>query len=282
VILPDSTDATTLGGYVLDGLGGLHPFGRAPFIPVSGWSWDIARGIAVLPTATYTDAGGYILDGWGGIHVFGNAPTMNVGGWPGWDIAKSITLWTGATGTPGGWVLDGFGGMNVFGSAPGKAVSGYWNGWDIARGSGGAGSGGGGKPLPPPKAKKHKIVVNLGAQHLWAYEGDSLLLDTDVATGRPALPTPPGDYHIFFKSSPYVMHSPWPYGSPYWYPDVWMNYAMEFRSGGYFLHDAPWRTHYGPGTNLWDGTHGCVNVPLAPMARLYAWAQLDDEVLIQP
>jgi hypothetical protein len=251
---------------------------------VGSWGWDIGRSIDVLPTATYNNPGGYVLDGFGGVHQWGSAPNIVVGNWP-IDIAKSLTVWTGGTPTnPGGWVLDGFGGIHAFGSAPQLQVSGYWNGWDIARSSSGSGTGGGGKPLPPPPPPpkpKHKIVVSLSSQHLWAYDGDNLLLDTVVTTGRPALPTPPGDYHIFYKASPYEMISPWPPGSPYYYPPSWMSYAMEFLQGGYFLHDAPWRSDYGPGTNIWDGTHGCVNIPLSPMATLYNWAQIGDEVVVQ-
>ena len=55
-----------------------------------------------------------------------------------------------------------------------------------------------------------------------------MFLDTDVTTGRPELPTPAGDYHIFAKYSPYQFISPWPYGSPFWYPSAWVKYAMEF------------------------------------------------------
>ena len=136
-------------------------------------------------------------------------------------------------------------------------------------------------PVRPLSSHVHKIVISIGAQHLWAYDGNTLLMDTPVTTGRPALPTPPGDYHIFYKASPYLMRSPWPYGSPYWYPDTWINWAMEFIQGGYFLHDAPWRTWFGPGSNVNNGTHGCVNIPNGPMSWLYGWANIGDEVVVQ-
>ncbi len=133
-------------------------------------------------------------------------------------------------------------------------------------------------PPPPPPPVLHKIVVSLSQQHLWAYDNGHLLLETDVTTGRPELPTPAGTYHIFYKTSPYEMISPWPYGSPYWYPNAWVNWVLEFLQGGYFLHDAPWRSWFGPGSQYGDGTHGCVNVPNGPMLQLYNWAQLGDEV----
>ena len=125
------------------------------------------------------------------------------------------------------------------------------------------------------------IVISLSRQALTAYQDGSVVLTTLVATGRPALPTPPGTYHIFYKTSPYTMISPWPYGSPYWYPTSYVNFVMEFLGGGYFIHDAPWRTWYGPGANLYNGTHGCVNVPYSPMRFLYGWAPIGTTVIVQ-
>lgn len=125
------------------------------------------------------------------------------------------------------------------------------------------------------------IVISLSRQVLTAYQDGTAVLTTYVATGRPALPTPPGIYHIFRRYSPYLFVSPWPYGSPYWYPSSWTSWAMEFAAGGYFIHDAPWRTWYGPGANLYNGTHGCVNVPYSPMAFLWNWTPMGTTVVVQ-
>jgi lipoprotein-anchoring transpeptidase ErfK/SrfK len=125
------------------------------------------------------------------------------------------------------------------------------------------------------------IVISLSRQALTAFQDGNAILTTPVATGRPQLPTPPGVYQIFRKYSPYKMISPWPYGSPYWYAPAWTSFAMEFIGGGYFLHDAPWRSWYGPGANLYNGTHGCVNVPYSPMATLWSWAPIGTTVVVQ-
>ena len=125
------------------------------------------------------------------------------------------------------------------------------------------------------------IVISLSRQVLTAYQDGNVVLTTFVATGRPQLPTPPGVYHIFARYSPYEMISPWAYGSPWWYPPSWTNWAMEFIRGGYFIHDAPWRSWYGPGANLYNGTHGCVNVPYSPMATLWNWAPIGTTVVVQ-
>jgi lipoprotein-anchoring transpeptidase ErfK/SrfK len=125
------------------------------------------------------------------------------------------------------------------------------------------------------------IVISLSRQVLTAYQDGNAILTTFVATGRPQLPTPPGVYHIFARYSPYKMISPWGYGSPYWYPPSWTNFAMEFIGGGYFIHDAPWRSWYGPGANLYNGTHGCVNVSYSPMVTLWNWAPIGTTVVVQ-
>jgi lipoprotein-anchoring transpeptidase ErfK/SrfK len=125
------------------------------------------------------------------------------------------------------------------------------------------------------------IVISLSRQVLTAYQDGSAVLTTFVTTGRPALPTPPGIYHIFRRYSPYLMISPWGYGSPFWYPPSWTNWAMEFANGGYFIHDAPWRSWYGPGSSTYAGTHGCVNVPYSQMAFLWNWAPMGTTVVVQ-
>jgi hypothetical protein len=120
-------------GVVLDGWGGLHPFGPTP-VNVSRaayWpGWDIARGV----TTTADSAGGYSLDGWGGIHAFGNAPDAAASAyWAGWDIARGIAL---CPNTWGGYTVDGWGGVHAFGTAPAvnDGTHAYWAGWDIVRG----------------------------------------------------------------------------------------------------------------------------------------------------
>ncbi|MDQ1403725.1 MAG: polysaccharide biosynthesis protein PslG [Actinomycetota bacterium] len=135
---PPAPTGPSTSGLVLDGWGGLHPFGdeAAPTTGAYWKGWDIARGMAMLPDGS----GGLVLDGWGGLHPFTTgtaaapAPT-HTAYWKGWDIARSIALLPDGT---GGYVLDGWGGLHPFaiGSNPlPPDVSGlpYWKGWAIAR-----------------------------------------------------------------------------------------------------------------------------------------------------
>jgi hypothetical protein len=135
-----------------------------------------------------------------------------------------------------------------------------------------------------------RIVVSLSQQRLTAYDGDTPVLSTLVTTGNPALPTPVGVFPILARYSPFTFISPWPKGSEYYYAPSTANYALLFDNRGYYVHDAPWRTAYGPGTNTvlgtpgqnYTGTHGCVNVPLAAEQQLFAWATIGTVVQIVP
>jgi len=122
----------TNGGVLLDGYGGLHPFGGATLNTAGApyWGWNIARAISVLPGGS----GGWTLDGWGGIHPWGAPPRLNTTSspyWKGWDIARALVVLPGGT---GGYELDGWGGIHAFGAAPTFSGSPYWKGFDIARG----------------------------------------------------------------------------------------------------------------------------------------------------
>lgn len=147
-----------------------------------------------------------------------------------------------------------------------------------------------GSGAPPPSAQGKEIIVSLSHQWLWAYYNGKVVFNAAVMTGRPALPTPTGTYHVFLKLHPTTFTSPWPAGSPYWYPPTFINYALEWRAGGFFLHDSWWHSVYGPGTNGWHfdpkfgwqwGTHGCVAMPFSAAQWLYNWAPIGTTVLIK-
>ena len=131
---------TPQAGMVLDGFGGLHPFG-SPTLQVGQEPYylnhDVARDFVFLPDGT----GGYELDGYGGIHPFSigsNAMPAAAGQYPyfpGQDLAKKITLLPDAS---GGYVLDAYGGLHPW-SVSGHVLPspvaeyGYWAGQNIAR-----------------------------------------------------------------------------------------------------------------------------------------------------
>ena len=144
---------------------------------------------------------------------------------------------------------------------------------------------------PSPTAAGKEIIVSLSRQWVWAYQNGVQVFNSPVMTGRPTLATPTGTYHVFLKLHPTTFTSPWPPGSPYWYPPTYINYALGWRAGGFFLHDSWWHSVYGPGTNGWHydpkfgwqwGTHGCIAMPLSAASWLYYWTPIGTLVQVNP
>lgn len=131
------------------------------------------------------------------------------------------------------------------------------------------------------------ITISLREQVLRAYEKGKQVFWSYVTTGRPGLETDPGNFKVYWKVTPWTMHSPWPKGSPFWYPDSKVQMVMWF-NGGDGIHDAYWRSVYGPGTEYphYDptgednGTHGCVNVPFRNMVWLWNWTPTNTPVIV--
>lgn len=133
------------------------------------------------------------------------------------------------------------------------------------------------------------IVVSTEQQSAQMYENGRVIYSTPVTTGGPELPTDHGVFHVYLKLSPFTFHSPWGPDSPYYYPPTPVTYWMPF-DGGEGLHDASWRSNFGPGSNLAPtdlgtgntilGTHGCVNLPFAAAQFIWDWAPVGTTVVV--
>jgi hypothetical protein len=129
--------------------------------------------------------------------------------------------------------------------------------------------------------KSQVLVISLAEQTLRMYDQGKLVYTTPVVTGEETLPSPPGIWKTLDRLSPTKFISPYPKGSKYWYPPTKIKYAIGYHWGGYFVHDAWWRTKFGKdmefphvdkgGTQYAQyGSHGCINVPEASMKYIYA------------
>jgi lipoprotein-anchoring transpeptidase ErfK/SrfK len=128
------------------------------------------------------------------------------------------------------------------------------------------------------------IIVHLATQQLVAYDNGCPMLRTPVTTGRAALPTGRGTFHIYYKAPRYHMISPWPLGNPFYYPPTWVSNAMEFIGNGTFIHSADWQPDdtYGPGSEYGPyASHGCVHVIDGPLQQLYDWAAIGATVVVE-
>lgn len=127
------------------------------------------------------------------------------------------------------------------------------------------------------------LTFNLALQEGVFYQDGCVVKATPITTGRPELRTPTGNFSIFDKQSPFQFISPWPPDSPFYYVPSWTNWVMEFASGGYFIHDAPWESdsQYGPGSEDASGaSHGCIHIPTEVMRWLYPWTPEGTPVII--
>ena len=135
------------------------------------------------------------------------------------------------------------------------------------------------------------LIVSLSEEAMRAYNNGKLVKAFLVTTGQPDLPTPPGTWWIEGKKHPTTFKSDEPKGSPNWYPDTKINYAMQYHSNGYFIHDAWWRTQFGPGSNYpyqdpdgdpfaGQGSHGCVNMSTSDSAWVYGFVSLFTPLII--
>lgn len=135
------------------------------------------------------------------------------------------------------------------------------------------------------------IVVSVSEQAMRVYDHGKLVKAFLVTTGRPDRPTPPGTWWVEGKQSPTVFKAGVPETSPYWYPDTPINYAIQYHSNGYYLHDSWWRVDYGPGTQFphqdasgdiysSQGSHGCVNLSKDDAQWLYNYVVLYTHIVI--
>ncbi|HLG61728.1 MAG TPA: L,D-transpeptidase [Ktedonosporobacter sp.] len=143
------------------------------------------------------------------------------------------------------------------------------------------------------KTNSKVVIVSLQEQAMRVYDNGKLVNAFLVTTGRPNLPTPPGVWWVEGKQSPTVFKPApgTPRNSPEWYPDTPINFAMQYHSNGYFLHDSWWRADYGPGTNYphadasgdifsAQGSHGCVNLSKENAGWLYNFVQVYTPIII--
>lgn len=115
------------------------------------------------------------------------------------------------------------------------------------------------------------VIIDLSEQHLWLYDEDNMLLQTDIVTGKPGSSTNIGLFKIFSKQRNRYLT-----GSDY---KAYVNYWMPF-DGGIGLHDATWRKSFGGNIYLRNGSHGCVNMPLDKAEELYEEVKVGTKVLV--
>ena len=107
-----------------------------------------------------------------------------------------------------------------------------------------------------PASRKH-VVIDKTRQMLRAYEGDRLVLESRVSTGRRGRWTPNGNYKVGVK---------WRMHYSRLYDNAPMPYSVQV-SGNYFIHGF----HSVPD---YPASHGCIRLPLSgenPAKQFFDW-----------
>lgn len=115
------------------------------------------------------------------------------------------------------------------------------------------------------------LELSLESQHLWYYVDGVCVTETDVVTGQPdkGYATPSGMYFVRQLYTDYRMY----------YPDgaADCSYFISVTPDGVGIHDATWKDAFGGTLYQIQGSHGCVNVPLAKVQEIFESLEgLDD------
>ena len=115
------------------------------------------------------------------------------------------------------------------------------------------------------------IEVDLSSQHMYYYQGGSIIFDSDIVSGDLRYDdraTPPGIFTLYYKKSPDVLRGAKKPDGTYEY-ETSVTYWMPF-NGGIGFHDATWQAYFGGDRYTYAGSHGCINMPLDAAATLYS------------
>jgi lipoprotein-anchoring transpeptidase ErfK/SrfK len=121
-------------------------------------------------------------------------------------------------------------------------------------------------PVPASAMPAKRVEIDKTLQMLRAYEGDKLVLETRVSTGKWDKSTPNGQFNAGEKER---MH----------YSKLFQNAPMPFSvwvTGDVFIHGFTSVPHH-------PASHGCIRLPLDgdnPAKRFYEWVERDTPIEI--
>jgi lipoprotein-anchoring transpeptidase ErfK/SrfK len=120
-----------------------------------------------------------------------------------------------------------------------------------------------------------RIVVDRATQKLYAYDGDTLFMETLISTGLELSPTVAGTFTIYKKTPSRYMQGPLPgFTDIYDLPGVPWN--LYFTVDGAVIHGTYWHDSFGT-----PYSHGCVNVTPGDARKLYNWTPIGTKVTVK-
>jgi lipoprotein-anchoring transpeptidase ErfK/SrfK len=117
------------------------------------------------------------------------------------------------------------------------------------------------------------IYVITDEQKLYAWEGNKLVYEFDVVTGRPGKETTPGTFTILRKHKDYTSKA---YGSE-------MPFTMFFTDDGKAIHGTQWatlRSYFHAYISGAVGSHGCVGLTSEDAETMFEWAPVDTRIVV--
>ncbi|HEV2074104.1 MAG TPA: L,D-transpeptidase [Thermomicrobiales bacterium] len=116
------------------------------------------------------------------------------------------------------------------------------------------------------------IDISLSYEYMTVYQGNTVLMETYISSGKPGFETPAGTYFINSKIPEQDMEGVLG-GEYYNVPSV--PSVMYFTDVGHAIHGAYWHNNFGT-----PMSHGCINVPVDLAAYLYNIASVGTRVEI--
>ena len=131
------------------------------------------------------------------------------------------------------------------------------------------------------------VVVDLSDQNAKLWDGNDLIVDSPVVTGKESTPTYEGYYEIYYKETNAVLQGEY-------FVDYWMPFDggrglhdaerhEEYDEDGNLIHSHGWRDpeEFGTDAYPWAGSHGCVNMKNSAAKTIYEQAEVGTKVIVK-
>lgn len=132
----------------------------------------------------------------------------------------------------------------------------------------------------PVLAQEKRVEVDLNNQRLYAFTGEKKVFDFIISSGKPWWPTPTGIFYPWIKLRfSRMAGGSVANGTYYDLPNV--PYVIYFGNSqipnwrGFGLHGTYWHNNFG-----YPMSHGCVNLTISDMEKLYHWMELSTPIII--
>lgn len=129
------------------------------------------------------------------------------------------------------------------------------------------------------------IDIDLSEQHVRMYDASgSLIWESDCVTGLTSddRETPCGVYSMTSYRAQGDVELKGKIDPTTNEPEYisYVDYWMPFIGNSYALHDADWRSTFGGNIYTYNGSHGCVNLPVDKAAELFGLTEVGDVVVV--